>query len=209
MYGPFKAADLVLWHGLDELGRLISDFETPPNLPTGQIVQPVFGHAAICVDPVQLVSADIQGVRKHLISEYLTDRTAALLVLRIKTITDVQRGQIAAQAMAFLGRPYGFGKIALQFGDNLLSRIAGAFTRRRQDVVFFRNLLRNEADPICSQVLAVSCWKGAGWTFCGINPDACQPSDPFADLVQRPGCYQVVYCHPSLTPYIPVGALHI
>ena len=209
MYGPFKAGDIVGWHCLDEIGRLISDCETPPVDSAGRIIQAVFSHAAICVDPVYLVSADIQGVRRHLISEYLTTRTAACLFLRIKELSDTQRAAVAAAATGFLGRPYGFPKIALDLGDNLLSRLKGAFTGRSEDVVFFRNLVRNEADPICSQVVAVACFKGCGWTFAGVNPDACQPSDLFADLVQRPGCYQVVYCATALQPYVPIGALHV
>jgi hypothetical protein len=195
---PFKPGDICLVHSVEELGQLIDRFETSAD--TTQIVQKIISHAAVCVDALNLIEATLPVVKKNPISKYITDPKNVMVCIRVKSLTDDQRNAVATNAGAFLGRLYGWNKLILHLGDNIVSWFA------RKDVFFFRKLITNQKLPICSELVA-DCYQPVGWTFCGIKPEEVQPMDIFTDFAKRPKEYAVVYCDQTLLPWVnPVGA---
>jgi len=99
----------------------------------------------------------------------LLARPCVLAVVRYRPFLAPQRSVIASKARSYVGRVYGYPKLAAHFGDALISRLF------RRDVYFFRWLCRMDTYPICSWEVAFS-YDAVGYQF-GVRPNAAQPDD--------------------------------
>lgn len=105
-------------------------------------------------------------------------------VWRYIPFTDEQRKAIADKADDYLGRKYGWWKIALQGIDCILGKLF--FT----DVYLARRLGRIDKYPICSWVVAFAYDRGAGYSF-GKEPNAATPDDIYDHVRNTEGWIRV------------------
>lgn len=111
-----------------------------------------------------------------------TDHVA---VYRPAGITTEQRDAITRAALSYVGRPYGWLKLAAHFGDWLL---CGAYVLRR--------LTDSDNYPICSWVVAHA-YKSAQMSF-GVAPGAATPDD----------IWDHIHAHPEeFEEILPLGRL--
>jgi hypothetical protein len=196
----FLPADLFCVSPLpsDTLGLGVELFET--NTPQVPRAAKLFTHIAGADSATTIVEA-LGRVSRSPTTKYPCP-SDALLVLRVKSLTDQQRLDIVHGVCSQLGEVYGGQKILLDFADNILSRF-GLFGR---DPVVFRKLALNPRSPICSQLWAYWYDRVARWRFCGVDPLQAEPDDVADDLLYiRPVEYQVIFCSPQLRRYLPVG----
>lgn len=152
--------DVVLVHGTGWLSRAIRFLEPGPSWTS---------HCAIAVDSVNIVEALSRGVvERRLDTAYPTSRVRVYRPINIPQSTLVH---IARRAEKFVGRPYGFGKLALHALDGMLG-----------GMYVFRRLAFLDRYPICSFVVA-SAYADEGFHF-GVPEREATPDD-IHDFVVR------------------------
>lgn len=91
------------------------------------------------------------------------------------------REDIVAQALSYVGRPYGWWKIGAHLVDALLTKITGL------EIYLARMSLRMDKYPICSWVVAWAYWRGHSRYRFGVSPQVATPDDIY-DFVTKPHC---------------------
>lgn len=128
----------------------------------------VVSHSGVIVEPGNpLKSKLIESLSSTVVrplSTYL-DGKHSMICFRNMTLSDYDRKRIAAKAMQYQGRKYGYHIIAAQFFDYLLG---GKY--------FFRKMCRQDNYPICSWVVSFS-YAEIGHLFLGLKPNLVQPDD--------------------------------
>lgn len=124
-------------------------------------------HVAGFVTADEVVEAKSSVVRRSLVQ---CVGAQAYQVWRCATLTDQQRLAVANYAAGYVGRKYGYLKIAAHLGDSLLSRLF------RRDVYLTRRWASMDKYPICSWVWAFAYAEVLGLRF-GVEPSAAQPDD--------------------------------
>jgi len=164
--------DIVLTRGPGFVGKAIRFFtrhfgesRTKVN-HTGIIVQGGPLREAV------IVEASLRVVRHGLFAEYGA-KNHEIAVYRPTRLTPLQIQRIVATANGYIGRTYGFGKIALHALDWVLQ---GAYV--------FRRLGQMDEYPICSWLVAHS-YATAGVYF-GVDPGAATPDDIWDYVTGRP-----------------------
>lgn len=114
-------------------------------------------HAALMVSPTHLVEATIG--KPVSVSRYEHGE-----VWRPLNVSKHDRGHIVSRALSHVGKPYGYGKVALAALDGLLG---GAY--------LFRRLAIMEGFPICSWLVA-DAYSSRGRMF-GVDVRAATPDD--------------------------------
>lgn len=125
-------ADIVIVHGTSSFSRAIRWAQPGPSWAS---------HVAIAVDSVNIVEALSRGVVERL----MPYTSSQVRVYRALNIPHPELVRIARAAEKYVGRPYGWSKIALHALG--LSRFAFL-----------------DGYPICSWVVAAP-YAGAGYTF--------------------------------------------
>lgn len=137
------------------------------------------------LDKVMVVEA-LSRVKFHpLLKRYGRGSKHDVAVFRPLNLSREQIDDIVDKAESYVGRKYGWGKIATHFADWVLQ---GAYV--------FRRLTRDDRYPICSWVVAHA-YKAAGKHF-GKPPGAASPDDIWDFVTGNPDRYREV---------IPLGPL--
>jgi hypothetical protein len=113
----------------------------------------------------------LSTVKRHRFARYRGKRTN-VAVYRPTNLTDEELQTIVAAAERYVGRKYGYRKIAAHFLDWLLQ---GAYV--------FRRLTNDDKYPICSWVVAQAFWK-AGKDF-GVAAGTASPDDIWDFIVKK------------------------
>lgn len=125
-------------------------------------------HVAGFVSGIEIVEAHGAGTEQRLFSDFKANGVK-FEVWRHTQLTILQRFAVAKVAKSYVGRKYGFGKIATHLGDALLGKISG------QSIFFFRRINHLQRYPICSWVWAWA-YREVGYDF-GIDPAYADPDD--------------------------------
>lgn len=119
-------------------------------------------------------------VRRRTMASYATSLNTEVAVFRPLNVSGKDLETIVARANGYVGRSYGYLKIAAHFGDWCLG---GRY--------FFRRFVSSDRYPICSWVVAQA-YSDAGFTF-GVDPGAADPDDIWDYCTSNPDKYQVVH----------------
>ena len=159
----FLPGDLVFCHGSNFISRAIQWASRHPGEKATYA-----NHVAGFVTPQDIVEA-LWTVQQHPYAACSTGREPNQ-VWRNKMLTPQGRQAVAAYAQGYIGREYGTGKIALHFGDALLTKATG------REVYFFRRAANMDKYPICSWVWAEAYQAALGISF-GLPASEASPDD--------------------------------
>ena len=164
------------------LSRLIRRFSTSPSDKT----KTKYSHTAMVYRPHQqeIIEALSGGVKITNLKKYA--KGYSVLIARRLDMTDADQFLITNKAYSFIGKKYGFIKLAGHLGDYYLSWFCG------KDVYFFRKLTQNGDYVICSWVVAFA-YAARKMLFNGMNPAYCQPDDIADEIEKNPDKYRVIY----------------
>jgi hypothetical protein len=166
-----EPGDIVLVSSPSWISRAIRWFERSPGEARSKA-----SHVGIIVEGGPLESAVIvealTTVKRHGLQSAYAASGATITVRRMPGITQAHQQQAALAAESYVGRKYGYLKIAAHAMDRGLSWLTlGAW----KSPFVFRRLAMMDKYPICSWVVAFS-YAEFGATF-GIAPEACDPDD--------------------------------
>lgn len=165
-----QPADIVLVHGTGWLSSAIR------KLTRSRGERPTWvSHVAIAVSSTHVVEALSRGV----VCRPLAYPASRIRVYTPKNVSERARIRIAKRATAFVGQPYGWGKLVLHGLDGLLG---GARVFRRLGFI--------EGMPICSYVVAAA-YEAEGLTF-GLDTRYATPDDIHDFVSTRHDKYQRV-----------------
>lgn len=137
-------------------------------------------HAGIFSAPNEVVEALTTGVRSaHVLDVFAGYADDEVAVYRARDLSDHQRRVMASYAKSYVGRPYGYLKIATHALDWCLG---GAY--------IFRRLTQADSLPICSWVVA-RCYGLLGLDF-GVPAGAASPDDVWDFCTSRPDKYECI-----------------
>lgn len=136
-----RPGDIVIVHGRGLFSRLIRRFSSPAERVTAT-------HVALAVSPVAVVEALPEGV---VIRPYSSGHVWSAV-----NLSPLERQRIAACALEYVGRPYGWGKIALH-------------------ALGLEQFAAMDGFPICSWVVAAA-YAREGYTF-GVDHRRATPDD--------------------------------
>lgn len=137
----------------------------------------VFGSSPYWMDS-EIVEA-LSSVKLHTIRSNYEDTANRVWVYRAKNITTDERNILALHALSYVGRTYGYLKLATHFLDWVLQ---GAYV--------FRRLTNSDRYPICSWVVAKS-YARLGLDF-GVDAGQAHPDDIWDFVTSRPDIYECV-----------------
>lgn len=141
-------------------------------------------HVGIIVEPGSLNSAiaveALTTVKRHPLGRYAKQPSTAVAVYRPINLTDEEAAAIVAKAESYVGRSYGWPKIATHLADWAL---LGAYV--------FRRLTDDDRYPICSWVVAHA-FAAAGKTF-DVEPGAANPDDIWDFVTLHPDKYEQIH----------------
>ena len=162
----FLPGDLIFVHGHSAIGAAIRTAETGPGEPVAYA-----NHVAGFTSPSDVTEA-LWHVQTLPFPSWQTT-TPIYQVWRCMALTPEQRSIVAQAASAYVGRPYGWWKLALHLGDSLLSWSIGT------EVYAFRRMMSDGRYPICSWVWAYA-YDALGLpNFFGLPPSEAQPEDMY------------------------------
>jgi len=159
----FLPGDLIFCHGSNWISRAIRWAAEHKGDET-----PYANHVAGFISPTDIVEA-LWHVTRNVYAACGTG-TSPNQVWRNKSLTAENRQAVAAQALTYMGRDYGTGKIVLHLGDALLTKAMG------HEVYLFRRAANIDKYPICSWVWAEAYDKVLGLRF-GLPPNEASPDD--------------------------------
>lgn len=172
-----QPADIVLTRGSGLLPALIRLGEEPKG--SGEKAR--VNHAGLISVGGSVLSARIieslpHGTVERKFSAYKSASSRDIAVVyRNLAWTESQRAAIVASARTYIGRKYGWGRIAAIAGDWITG---GRFGLRKR--------LHEDDQPVCSMVVAVACSTGAGYRFSGCDVDDVEPDDIWDDVTTDP-----------------------
>lgn len=121
----------------------------------------------------------LRKVERHALWGRYANSGKDVAIFRPLNLSEEDTAKVVAKAESYVGRRYGYLKIAAHWADWLLQ---GAYV--------FRRLAREDRYPICSWVVAHS-FAAAGKHF-GVEPGAATPDDIWDFVVSRPDVYREV-----------------
>jgi hypothetical protein len=147
-------------------------------------------HVGIIVDEGNMETAiaveALAKVDMHPLGRYARKPDTAVAVYRPINLTGEETEKITVKALTYVGRKYGFVKIASHFLDWTLQ---GAYV--------FRKFTQDDNYPICSWLVAQA-FSSAGKDF-GCDPGAATPDDIWDFVTSNPDKYVQVH------PLVPIG----
>ncbi|MFC1499918.1 hypothetical protein ACFL6T_02740 [Candidatus Zixiibacteriota bacterium] len=176
----FKPCDVFLTRSHSFLGRAIR-FATRSFGESRSMVN----HVGIMVSEGSVEEAEgveaLTTVKRHsLWKQYGPGNSSDVAVYRPLNLTDDEKALIVAAAEGYVGRTYGYLKIAAHLKDWLFLGI-----------YFFRRMTRMDDYPICSWLVAQAFAK-ADRTF-GVPPGMASPDDIWDFVTSNPDKYQAVH----------------
>jgi hypothetical protein len=176
---------------LDIVGEVVAVGESTPEPCRWKPV-----HAFVLDSSYTLIEA-AEHVQVVPVAKYTSTDSQPSVILRIRSLTDEQRLAVAERARSLLTASYGFGDVVAAAVDKALSWLTG------RDVVAARKLAPFRTERDCSVLVAQAVYDTCGWSFCRLPAQAVEPADIWCDYLERPGEYEVVFCSPQLTKYLP------
>lgn len=143
----------------------------------------IFNHVGIMVNETRLAEA-LKRVLVNPITKYKSP-FQEIMVARRKNLSKEQQDTLVNKAFDYVGRDYGYLKIAAHVFDYGLSRLC------ERDIYFFRRIFRMDKYPICSWVVAY-CYDKIGVSF-GVPLEACQPDDIGDSVFAKRNEYDVIF----------------
>lgn len=153
-----KAGDIFLTRGTGLISKLIRIFSTTGGEDRTQV-----NHVGIMINGTEAVEA-LATVQRHSLFEQYGGTSHEVAIFRPINLTDEEIGLIVERAKNYVGKRYGYIKIAAHFGDWLLG---GRY--------FFRRIASMDDYPICSWLVASS-FAAAGKNF-GCEVGQAEPDD--------------------------------
>lgn len=138
----------------------------------GIIVEPGSIHSAIAVEA-------LTTVKRHPLARYAKKRKTGVAIFRPTKLTDEEKTKIVTKANDYVGRRYGWAKIATHLMDWGLK---GAYV--------FRRLTHDDDYPICSWVVAYA-YDAAGKDF-GVPAGAANPDDIWDFVTENTDRYKQI-----------------
>jgi hypothetical protein len=137
-------------------------------------------HVGIIVESGSVHSAQaveaLSKVRRHPLGRYAKKPKTGVAVFRPINLTDDEKAKVVAKAESYVGRKYGWPKIATHLMDWCLN---GAYV--------FRRLTNKDDYPICSWVVAYA-YLAAGKDF-RVDAGAANPDDIWDFVRENPDKY--------------------
>lgn len=180
-----ETASIIHVRGSGTISKGIRYFSRIPGEPVTES-----NHVGIMLGPPGIFAETVwKGSRAGYANELLANRGE----IRIGTplnLTFDQKKEVVSSVWEQLSeaRGYGYGKIVLQLGDNVASRIF------RRNVVLFRRMAKLNRYPICSAFVARA-YASVGLDF-GIEYNMATPDDILDFQLTHPEYYR-------LSPWIP------
>ncbi len=164
------------------LSRQIRRFSTSPSDKT----KTKYSHAAMVYRPYhhEIIEALAGGVKITNLKRYA--KGYKIMIARRLDLTDADQFMITNKAYSFIGKKYGFIKLAGHLGDYYLSWL------RKKDVFFFRKMTRSKKYVICSWVVAFAYFTRK-FLFNNVKPEYCQPDDIADEIEKNPSKYRIIY----------------
>lgn len=158
----FMPGDIILCPGK----RII------PHILTRWATQARGERPTYAVHTAQFLSArriiEMQAVvKKRSTKEFLQMRNA-FEVWRCNSLTGSQREAVSRKSLEYLGRKFGWSKLATHMLDGLVNKIV------HRQVFFFRRLNHDQRYPICSWITAFSYDRAVHYRF-GVPPEGADP----------------------------------
>lgn len=122
----------------------------------------------------------LHTVKRHALGVQYGGRQTEVAIYRPINLTPMQVNRVVEEAERYVGRRYGYLKIAAHALDTVL---LGAYA--------FRRLARMDRYPICSWLVAYAYERGAGKDF-GVPPYTAQPDDISDFCEAHPEAYNLV-----------------
>lgn len=122
----------------------------------------------------------------HVVERPVTAYEGKQIIIWRPILIDSGKDIIAKKAKSYIGRDYGYAKIAAHFLDSLCNGI-----------YLFRRLCKMDKYPICSWVVAHS-YSAVGMSF-GIADNAAQPDDIDDYCLNHPAFFSRIYELPKTT----------
>ena len=175
-----QPADIFLTQGTGFISRAIRVFTRSVGESRTRV-----NHVGLIVTPGTLresvaVEALSKVVRRKLWDGYGPPSTTKVAVYRPMNLTEAELDRIVEAAESYVGRDYGYLKVAAHLADWALM---GAYV--------FRRLARMDDYPICSWLVA-HCYEKVDKTF-DVAPGAASPDDIWDFIVSHPEIYREVY----------------
>lgn len=174
-----QPGDIFLTRGDSFISKAIRFFSR-----SGGESRTVANHTGLVVYPGSIYNADIvealTTVKRRRFSVYSKAKTTDVWVFRPVSLTDKELLVISERARGYVGKKYGYLKIAAHFVDWCLG---GRYVARR--------FVSMDNYPICSWVVAQA-YSDAGYTF-GVAAGAASPDDIWDYVTTHPDKYKMVY----------------
>lgn len=154
--------DVVGVCGDNAISNLIKIFERSPREKMSVIAHVGVISTDAYLENAMIIESLANGTVERNFSVY---KRAKFYILRDRNLFPVYADKVVEKAKSYIGRKYGFFKIAAHFGDYFLG---GKY--------FFRKLCKMDKYPICSWVVAHA-YASIGVRFLKLDPDMVQPDD--------------------------------
>jgi hypothetical protein len=174
-------ADIFLTRSSSLLGRAIRTCTT--DYLRGEKRSKV-NHVGLVVSYGSIYTANVVealiGVKKHtLAEEYGSPSKDDVAVFRPACLSDERKATVAEKAKSYVGRSYGWVKLATHFLDWSLG-----------GVYLFRRMNHSDRYPICSWIVAYA-YKEIGIEF-GVDPKQADPDHIWDYCMKSPGMFSLV-----------------
>jgi hypothetical protein len=160
--------DIVLTRGSNFIAKAILFFQrTKKESPS------IVNHSGVSIIGLMIVEALSRVMFHDLVKQYGGTKES-VVIFRRKDLTVSQRQSIADLSMTYVGKDYGYLKIAAHMGDWLLG---GKY--------FFRKMAGMDKYPICSWVVSHAYFKAVGVRFLGLDPNYVEPDDIWDEVTKN------------------------
>jgi hypothetical protein len=170
-----QAADIVLTRSETFVGKAIRFLTRRIGEPRSKV-----NHVGIMVSPALIVEALRTVERRPLAAAYGPPASQSIAVYRPLNLTGEEVVRVLLKANEYVGRKYGYLKIAAHALDWVLQ---GAYV--------FRRIAGMDRYPICSWVVAKA-YAAAGKDF-GVAAGAATPDDIWDFVTSHPDKYECVW----------------
>lgn len=185
-----RSGDIGFTHGFSLASHAIRVFQR-----TRGESKSLANHTFVVVDGGPLDKCVIVEAKRRVERGRLLDAygggSDGVAIFRDTRLTPEERTSLAAAADRYVGRSYGYLKLAAHLGDWALEMASG------RHAYLFRRMARMDSYPICSWVLAYA-YAGIGKGF-GVPPWAAQPDDIWDWIARHREIYNCVKALGPLT----------
>jgi len=176
----FLPGDIILCPGKRAIPHILTRWATQShNEPPTYAV-----HTAQFLTPHRII--EMQAVvMKRSAREFFGIRKT-FEVWRCRSLTLAQRHSIARKSLEYVGRKFGWAKLATHLLDDIVNKVV------HKPVYFFRRLNHDQRYPICSWITAFSYDRVVHYRF-GVPPEGADPDQIYDWISSHPDEWTCVY----------------